>query len=549
MTVSKDIYSEVGVVEISDNAGIIEQKDDVLDNKANKLLPINIKPIIDDVKPITIETYESFMEIKIAVLKANYVYLYKRDNTLCVVTDTNHYYLINTDIILKKDISTLLMLRKPKKVLFNLSDFSDFIEVSTTGILDLKLAFKVLCNIEIKDSREILTLLDLPLRSRKNIYLVGSNLINVAKEINIYVERNKKNLSLMLEQDIALESVLLEKRGVPIDLKKYNDYKLKNESSYKLLEVNKESTYGNGFDFSDTSSLFNYLQNNNMVLSLDERILVDQNKKLYEDLSIFNTQEEIKQHEIVGNNFIIRYDTYTDYQLKPYLLPSEDYLYSNGIYFIEGTFVDLYMKVFAELTKDKKIIEVASGNNFIEYFNKDILGNDKLGIHSEIFIKACCNACFETQDALFFSEKYYRTAISEKDIKFINKTFNEKAPGLMKFFLNFDGNDVIYEKYQRRIFDSSTNLDGFIKQIMNLIYKTAISYVREAVNEYNAKFKIPNEIDLEIISFYDNKIILVCSEKLIPTAIDILNRYMAASYKKLIKNTKYYNITKNLIKR
>lgn len=548
-------YNEDGAVEVAGAISVDVNNDIEAEESLNSniegmleedILPFSITPVLKDVKPLKIDSMVAFKNIKPNILKSFYVYLFIRDNTLSLVTDNFIYYIVDLNNIPILEIAKLLVYRNPKKVVVGMEGYKDLILEGTTNFWDLKFILKQIWDIDIKNAKELLNLLKVPQDGKKNIYLFSINLINIAKEINVFVEKNKLNSSLMLELDILKESVLCEKKGIPISIDKYSKFKDMINNTYNSLKNNMVDKYGDDFDFDDTLSIFNYLYKKECVPSLEPSILKSECFSLYNDLETYNAYKSLKKHDVKGNKFFIKYDNSLRYEVNVNGTPNKSFLGSEGI-LIEGVYNDLYLRVLTELTKDNRLIEATSTNQFLEYINKIILEDDKLGIYSEIFIRAYANNNFKPLAIQEFAESQYKTAISETDINYINNLFQEKAPELIDFFKTFNGNDVIYERYNKKIFQPGTNLDNYIKQIMSLVFKTAIVYVKASIDEYIFKYKNDNTMDIDLVGFYDYKILITTTEKSKPIGIDILNRYMALAYKEFILNTKYYNTTNVIV--
>lgn len=547
MVNEETMISEEGTVEFIHNLAV-ENKDVSLNNSevSNPSIPFVIDFNAEEVTPVDISDLESFTSIKVNVLKSHYVSLFRRSDILHLITDNKLYYRINTANVNADEIAKLLLFRKPKKIVFDIDEFKDLITEYTIGFWDLKLIFRILWGIDVTNAKDIYKLLNISINARKSTFLYCYNFINIARELNIYVEKMKMNKGLLLELDILKEAKLCENRGMLIDKSKYEEYKETIINKYKILEENKEAKYGKDVNFSDINSLLVYLNNNNQIPSLERSILESKNNQLFCDLKIYNDYKNIANHMVVNNKFVINYNTYSDYEIKVNIVPEYCYLDNDNQIMIEGGYSELYYRVLCELIKDKNLIKGISRYSFIRYMNEYVLENKNLGIYTEIFIKAFAKEYFEPTEIQLFSQAEYNTVISEDDINYILNLFKEKTPRLINFFSTFDGEDVIYERYNKKIFNPSVNVDLYVKQIKNLIFKTAISYVKAAILEYNAKYKNDDEIKLSIVAFFDDKILLSTTQRSLSVGIDILNRYMAVAYKEFIINTKYYNNTRTL---
>lgn len=506
------------------------------------LLPFEVTPALESVQQVDIRTIEAFNEIRESILKSYYVYLFIRDKTLSLVTDTKLYFIIDLNTIKVEQVAKLLQYRKPKKIVVGIEEYKDFILESTTSFWDLRFVLKILWDIDIKSAKDLLEIANIPREGKKNIYLFSKNLIRIAKELNIFIELNKMNNKLMLELDTLKQAIICEKKGIPIDLNLYEKYKQRIKNDYdKTINVMADS-YGQEFSFEDSFTILKYLKDQDLIVSLEPSILEKECLKLFNDLQIYRAYNLMKKHQIKDEKFYLKHNIYSGCEITVYLEPDNEYMGTEEI-FVSGVYNDLYLRVLTELTKDTNLIEATSTNEFLNFTNSKILGDKKLGIYTEMFIRAYANRNFKSFEIQRFAEEHYKTVISDDDVDYINKLFQNKISNLYKFFLSFNGEDVIYERYNKNIFQPNTNLDCYIKQIMSLVFKTSISFVQSAIDEYIAKYKNDDTMNIELISFYDYKIVLSTTLKSKPVAIDILNRYMALAYKKYIINTKYYNIT------
>lgn len=538
----ENLYKAEGIVSMEADKIISEVVEKKITNKDNAS-PITVSFKYEENKPISINSSEEFEKIKIDILRCFYISIYAKNNSFCIVGDNGSYYVIDTNQVPKDEISQLLIFRKPKKICFDIKEYKEFIRKESSSFWDLKLLFNLLWNFQANDIEDIFEFIDTPLKSKKSIYLYCSNMINIAKELSVYIEKNKLNKSIILESDILLLSIWCEKEGIPVCLDRYADFKENLERRYNSLYSKLHEKYGKDFDFKDKKSIFNHLSKINKLSSIEPNILEKEDINLSNDIKIYNNYNEMISHEIKNDNFIIKYDTYKEHQISWNIAPNSYYLGNVENIIVEGIYHDLYLRTLAELSRNKRLIAATSTNKFLEFINCEILENDKLGVFTEMFIKAYANGIFDSNNIQEYIYSEYDTIINKNDINIINNIFKNKALDLMNFFENFDGSDVSYERYNTKIFQPNTSLDNYIKQIINLILKTSISYIDSSINEYNNKYRRHDDKNIRIVGFYDNKIILASGEKSLSVAIDILNRYMALAYKKYIKNTRYYNTT------
>lgn len=508
-------------------------------------LDLNIEYVFNDCTNSLeiIETVEEFNDIKLDVLRCHYISILKNKNLLYLVTDNDRFYSINTSNISSKDISKMLTFNKPKKVIFNIKKYKDYLLESSIGFYDINLIFKLLWGLDGNNIRGVIKAVNMPEEIIENRYLLLRNLIQIAKALNIYIEKNKINKYIFLEMDVLTKATLLEVRGIPIDIEKYRKYRANIENKYDYLMENQLQIYGKDLDFGNVGSILKYLNDNKFINSLEESVLKAENAELYNNYKIYNIYNELSKHEFNGSNILLQYDTYKEFQVVTNFIPNYYFLDYQKLEFIEGSYCDLYLRVLIEISKCKKLQIGAASSNLIDFINVNVFEKKELGVFTKMIISAYANRMFDIDVIYKFILSKYNTSINVQDIQVINKLFLEKLPDLMLFFKNFNGSECDYERYHNKIFRTNVNLDCFIKQITNLIFKTAIDYVSSAINEYNSRYNSETN-QLEVIGFYDNKIILSSSKGNSKIGIDILNRYMSLAYQKFIKKTKYFNITK-----
>lgn len=534
--------NKVGVVEM--DIPLFDIIDDIQDQPIveksdfiNNVLELNSSYTSAD--PIRIGTIEEFNAIKHLVLKCNYVGVYKKDHVMSIVGDNSSYFIINTNGVPIDEISRLFIFRKPKKVIFDYNYFNFMISDGCGGLIDLKLAFKFLFNLDFDSIKPLIKQFEVIENGKFNIHFVYSYLINIAKSINIYVEKNKLNKVFFLEMDIAPLSYMVSKRGIPIDESVFNIYKENLTIEYNNLMNKKNELYGKNYDFENKKIVLKDIKGN--VKTLNENLLYNYTEELLKDYLIYKNYKNLSLYTISNSALILNYDTYLDYQIKPSFKPDMSIIGDNNTALVEGKFVDLYLRIFVELSKCPDLIDATSNNVLIPYINKLLYGdNESLNIYTEIIIKAYTNNLYEPFDIQNYVIEKFDTLINVGDISAINTAFEENLPELMIFLKEFDGTDVIYERYNKVIFNPMTNLDGFIKQIMNIIYKKTVLDIDSEVTRYNTKF---NKSVYIAGLFEDSILIAASSEDEIKATVSILNISMPIFYKKFIKKTNFYNTT------
>lgn len=499
---------------------------------------LNYKYISYEANPIYINNKEELKTHMYNILNKYYVGIYQTDNVLHIVTENENYYAIDLNEINKEDLKDLFIHEKPNIVCFNINRIRDYISDKTKNILDLKVMFKVILKKNFKSEKEMYSYFKV--NNLKGIQDMCYNNILLAKSINIYVEKNKINSYVYLELFAQKIMTYVFKTGFPVDEEKYKEFTNNLEKKFNQLKEK-------NINYNDKTALLRYLSDKDKYVSLNPTILKSECPELLEDINTFKQYYGHKKHTLKEGRLYIYYDGYDvhTYSIKESLIPDSSYYVEKDIDIVEGSYNNLYYKILAELTRDKTIIEKASDDILIDYiFEKLELKNaknkDKFYSLIAMFIDAYSNNLFYTTYLKEYFLKVCHTSVDDNDIKGINNLFYKKVPELMKFFKSFDGKGEEYKRYNTKIFYPNTNLYHFIKQIENLIIKTGIEYIYNAIEDFNNKYKYRA---INFVGFYDKKIVLSSEKKYTDIAQDILNRYMAKAYKRYIKNTKYHNTT------
>lgn len=464
-------------------------------------------------------------------------------NVLHLVTETGEYYIIYTDKVSFSDIKFIFNNESIKKVYFDSKDINSNVFANSIGTVDLKFISKVLFLKDFNSEKEMFSYFGIPEQKVKTISVKAYNFIEIAKKINIYVEKNKVNRYLYLEEDVKRILDESSRSGFPIDEGKYDEYVGKLYEDYGSIK-------NYNLDFSNKTKILEYLNKENKYLSLYPEILKSEDNELYKKLAIFNSFNLYKKnnHMQRKDKFIyIKYDTYNVNTLgiKESFAPDCFYYVNEGFNIVEGIYKDIYYKILAELSRDENLILEASQGTFLDYIGEKVeilkKAEDKNSkIIISMFLNAYANRIYDEMGITNYLYHRWNTYVSNDDVKNMNKLFYEKMPSLMNFFKLFDGNKDEYSRYNSKIFHPGLNLHQCILQIENLVYKTSISYIHKAIEDYNEKYK---KDAILIGGVFNKKIVLLAMNEHSDIAVDILNRYMAEAYRRYIKRTKYLNAT------
>lgn len=517
----------------------IEEKNEYGNEKKIEEDIFNIDYELKEGLPIYIETQDELLKNMFNILNGYYVSIYRDEERIYIINENGKIYSINLDNIDKEDIKRIFIYKKPRKICFDLTNFVDFLECDSDEIIDVKLMFKLMYNVSLQSEKQVFEFINAPEDILDSTYLMYFNMIKVVKELNINIERRRLNYYSNLELYVLKLATCCNKYGFPVDGKKYEEFMKKLRDKYSII-VNQSN-----FKYDNKQSLLNYLSENGKYLSLNETLLKDEDYELYKNLLVFNTFKEYEKANYSDGKLFIEYDTYdlNSFNIKSQVKPNGYYYLDQNYLIVQGRYEDLYYKIFAELSRDKTLMEEASYGNLIDFIKNLIFGSSK-DKKLEVIIQMCLNGYtnnyFEAKEMQKFLLNEFDTVFDINDINHINENFNDKLSTMIDFIKNFDGNSDEYARYRGKIFYPSTNLHCYIKQIENLIFKTAVFYVSKSIEDFNDKY---NKEGLKIAGLYDDSIVILAKEENYSIAVDILNRYMAYAYKKYIKKTKYFNKT------
>lgn len=534
-------YEAVGITNVNFNTARYKKSvaEFCGENKNANFIDYSFVPF--DKPPIYINNDTEFKSNIYNIVNNFYLSICITSNVLHLVTGKGDYYVIYIDKVAKSNVEFIFNNKFIKKVLFGKKNINNRFFLDSMGnFLDLKFISKILFLKEFNSEVEMFSYFGVPEQKIKSISAKIYNFIEIAKKINIYIEKNKLNRYLYLEEDVKNILVESSSRGFPVNVEKYEEYTQKLKEDYKNIE-------NNNLNFNNKKRLLENLNKRNKYMSLYPKILITEDEELYNNLIIANRFNMYKKNEkasIKGSALCIEYDTYNIHTLsiRESFVP-DCFYYDKNISILEGSYNDIYFKILAELSRDNSLILEASKGTMLDYISETIgmkTKDNSSSIMIGMFLNAYANRRYDEKSITNHLYHYWDTYISSNDVKNMNKLFYDKMPKLMTFFKTFDGNDTDYARYNTKIFHPHVNLHQFILQIENLIYKTSINYIYKSITDYNEKYK---KNAILIGGVFKNKIVLLADKEHSDIAIDILNRYMAIAYRKYVKKTKYFNAT------
>lgn len=513
-------------------------------NKNELDMIMDIDFITEKVNPILVDTMESFSEAKAEYLKCFYVGIHIKEDALSIVCDNGKYFVVDLNCINLESVADSLVFIKPKKVVFDISKYSDIINENSRGFIDIRLAFNLLYNMDFKKVNDLIYEFQIPKEAWLNIYLLYSNLILATKNINIYTEKNKLNKAYYCEMDSAMLIQNIKNRGIDINISVYEE--IKNNLSIQIEEIfiNAKKEYGDGFDFASKKDVLKAIKEGSRTLA--DSIVTSSDDPLYVNYNTFLRNRWINNLVVDDHKAYFDYNPYSDYKVESNLRLDFNFYGNGDIKVIKGEFGSLYYKVLAELSKDLNLIEAASNNNFIDYIYACLFDGEEKELHhiTDIILKCFSRGLFEPFDIQKAALEHYDTILNVGDISNIRHLFEIKLEPFYEFIKNFDGESVIYERFNKKIFSPQMTLDSFIKQVINVIYKSSLLEMDRLAKDYTIKRKRRSQDRMEVCGVGEN-IILVSTtgEDAEKIAIDSLNRVMFSNYKIFVKNTKVQNVT------
>lgn len=487
---------------------------------------------------IVVKTLEQFELERINILKCQYISMAKQDDKFYIICDNRKLYILNLDNIPLSEISILLTFNKPKKIVADIYWHKDIISKDTKGYIDLDFAMKLLFRVKLTD---IIKALFANTNASKEDYLyeLCVNYIDMAKKINIYLEKNKYNKQFYLENEILIKTIELNKQTIPIDKALFDSYKKKIENEYNEFKSKDDKK----LDFKDKKGVLANLEVNYQSLDLD--FLKSNNKELYDYYSAYLMYNEIQGHKVINNGLLLKISNMLDYKVKVDVLQNNIYI-DKRYSLVGGRFNGLYYRVFCELTGDVSLIKAISDNMFLEHIN-DILyediENNYLHNYTDMILRTYASGIFEPFEMSQHILNNFDTIINVGDISSINYTFEERFSKLISFLKDFNSDDVGYDRYKRIVFNKEVNFDKYIKQIMNAIVKKTLSNMDLSINDYLSKYRKSDDDVFRIAYYSSDEILLLASEGISKYAFETLNNETVNAYKFYIKRAKFFNQT------
>lgn len=495
-------------------------------------------------EPIVILNDREFEKAKQVILKCFYVGVYKIDNTLSFVCDNGKYYVINMDNISKENLKSTFSFIKPKKIVFDITNYGSILTDDSKGFIDIKLAVNLLFNKELKTINKFIVDFKIPKNARENIYLLYTNLIKIAKSINIYVEKNNLNKAYYAEMDTSILMCNVAKRGVDVNLIDFEAFTKNINEEIKEINIEFKEKYGDDFDFNDKQKILKAIKEGSR--SLDSKIMNSSDNLLYDKYKKYILYKWVNSLSSCKEKIYFDYSLYDDFQIKSNLLIEGNFYSNDNVKVIKGEFGSLYYKIFAELTRNNDLIIAASENDFIEYINKVLFPDrdEEISIYTDVIIRCYASGVLDHFEVQEYAIEKYDTVLNVGDISNFNHRIKEYLGDIYTFIKDFDGLAPEYDRYNKKIFTPDSSLDGYIKQIINMIFKLSLLEIEKMTRDYTEKRKRKDNDNVKLTGVGKNFMLLsVTGEDAKQMAIDNLNRAMYTNFKYFIKNTKVYNTT------
>lgn len=508
---------------------------------------MNIDYITEKKGHTIVSSDEEFELLKRDVLKCHYVGLHRKSDALSIVCDNGKYFVVDMGSIPPEKVASCFVFIKPKKIIFDINNYKPILNDDSKGFIDIRLAFNLLFNKDFKKINNLIAEFEIPANARSTIYLIYSNFIQISRNINIYTERNKLNKAYYTEMDTATLLANVSNRGVEINISAFEDIKNNLFKQYNNIIKTAREEYGNDFDFNNKEAVFKVVKEGSRTL--DPSLMRKSSNPLYEKYNTFKAHKWIDSLNVYGNKIYFDYIMYDDYRIKSDIALDLSFYGNEDVQIVKGEFGSLYYKIFAELSRDKNLIEAASENRFLEYINQLLFNNtnDDLCIYTDIILKCYADGVFEHFEVQKYALEKFDTILNVGDISNFAYLFETHLSKLLDFIKNFDGTQPEYDRYNKKIFYPVSSLDGFIKQITNLIFKLSLLDVESVTRDYTEKRRRRNDDSLVLCGVGKDVILVAATgDDAKQMAVDNLNRIMYSNYKYFVRNTKVYNTTSPL---
>ncbi|MEM4260808.1 MAG: hypothetical protein QXG00_06230, partial [Candidatus Woesearchaeota archaeon] len=460
----------------------------------------------------------NFSEHHYNLMKNNHIGLYKEDGKYYFVTHSGYIYFTAE----RELIDIVMNSPKPTKIAFD-----DYCEVES--MVSVKLLSKIFLNQAPSSMAEAVKIFkpDVEISSKEEAYYYY---------LAIYPKIEKAINDHMYYQYVRLEHIVYnaslkaaDHSGLDPDL----------TSSYLTMLKNKIGDLSTKLDFNiekfkDDEDILNAIYTDGRFYpTLSKELLeLSDHMDLYELYIIYKEYLYLKSFS-EGNIPII--DTYGEdgtINNIPYLFPA---LIDKII--LEGSYINLYDKLLAEVLLDKAIVEYVNE----EYgLCEALLGckrTDYTAATLTLFkwlLVAKLHGCYKIEEyALFLQEKAY-IKMNIDDLEVVFNVFLNNFEELLETIDYYNNTKYISTQNYLIVSNKMTPILKAIKSKERLLMKRLISELEDYCMDFNSK----NKAKIHIINFDNSKIYLACDEEALSVSIDILTRTLIKVYDQTCKKTK-----------
>lgn len=470
-------------------------------------------------------------------LSNGYIVIDIEHNILKVVTYEKQIFIIDMDKISKHIYSVIIEAHSPRKILFNnRSIFTNkYLEgLSINSPYDISHIVKMFYKDKFSDLKELIKLFTQEIVDDKNLLLY--NLFQIKTSLNDIL--SNYSLMTLINKEMEFISVMckIESMGLPFSKEAYEEFLKGMLEGYESTALELEKTYDADFRgnldnkdkfldlliekkiYSANKDFWNPEENETLHGFLVSKALVEK----YKDITLDSSDDRL----------FVKYDFYDDYGNVKSNFEADGFYITckEGKSIVAGTFVDLYLRIFASLTNLEYVVTSMNENKFSEELANRAFKfiSPASCFNAKNFLKAYIEGCFETVELKEYFFEKLDTKFEEESLANLQSIFDSSTNKIIKFLKKFYRDQ---SRDKRFCFTEESSLHQYIKMTEADIFKTAVIEVNEAVTAFNSS----NKYKIHIVGIQENKIILECDNNALNIAVDILNRKLPKAFDSYVR--------------
>jgi len=497
----------------------------------------NIPFITTQFEEIIIKDEKEFSLFIHDIMDGHYICVLDSTDTIKIVTEKKMAFVIVKECIDKRTYSLIYKVQKPRKLCINSKELYKEYD-SVVNLYDISHVIKIFYGYDCNRFEDIVKVFTNAYSDNINVTMY--NLFEIKNRINSILEKNR--LLPLVNKEFKILEILasVEHKGMPFCKSTYieylNDLNNKNKTSLELFEME------NGFPFLDTDSVY--------------QLLFTQGKPLilYEDFLKKSSYNELLSHCVL-NRLVNKYKfssiTYSENHLYPNYIAYDNYgmiqsdftmdrldynyIRKKDKYFLMGSYSDMFFRIFASFGNIDYLLKPENAKHLVLSLCDRIYGkvpdSEKplYEFYTNSFLMGFIRGYFDSEDMQRFFLNEYGFKIGMDELESLGKQFVTNAREVIDYILDFSRQA---RKESRFSHFSISNIYKFIKLTEADIFKQALLFIYDGLQNYNAR----NKYKVEIVGLVDGKFILIADEGSFNIAFDMLNRNLTKAYNKYIKN-------------